>query len=202
MRPGPCSSNDVETFDEGSGERNAPAFLNDRTKGRTLFHCRNGSADAICAVSGEQGFAFDWRLSMATVPFNASNPTSNSAAALSLIGRIGIAGIFILSGLSKVAAPAATIGYIQSAGLPLPQVGLAIALLVELIGGAALVLGYRTRLVAAILAVFSIATALAFHSALGDQNQFIHFFKNVAIAGGLLNVIALGGGAWSLDARR
>ena len=57
-------------------------------------------------------------------------------------------------------------------------------------------------LVASVLAVFAIATALAFHSALGDQNQFIHFFKNVAIAGGLLNVIALGGGAWSLDARR
>lgn len=139
---------------------------------------------------------------MATVPINASAPAAGSAAALPLIGRIGIAAIFILSGLTKLAAPAATIGYIQSVGLPLPQVGLAIALLVELIGGAALVLGYRTRLVASILAVFSITTAFAFHSALGDQNQFIHFFKNVAIAGGLLNVMALGGGAWSLDARR
>ena len=108
----------------------------------------------------------------------------------------------VFTGLSKLAAPAATIGYIQSVGLPLPQVGLAIALVVELLGGVALILGYRTRLVASVLAVFAIATALAFHSALGDQNQFIHFFKNVAIAGGLLNVIALGGGAWSLDARR
>jgi putative oxidoreductase len=139
---------------------------------------------------------------MATVPFNAPAQATGSSAALPLIGRIVIAAIFLLSGLSKLAAPAATIGYIQSVGLPFPQVGLAIALLVELFGGAALVLGYRTRLVASILAVFSIATALAFHSALGDQNQFIHFFKNVAIAGGLLNVIALGGGAWSLDARR
>lgn len=140
---------------------------------------------------------------MATLPYTASTSSSSSLnAGLPLVGRIGIAAIFVLSGLSKLAAPAATIGYIQSAGLPLPQVGLAIAILVELVGGAALVLGYRTRIVAAVLAVFSIATALAFHSALGDQNQFIHFFKNVAIAGGLLNVIALGGGAWSLDARR
>lgn len=140
---------------------------------------------------------------MATLPYTASTSSSSSLnAVLPLVGRIGIAAIFVLSGLSKLAAPAATIGYIQSAGLPLPQVGLAIAILVELVGGAALVLGYRTRIVAAVLAVFSIATALAFHSALGDQNQFIHFFKNVAIAGGLLNVIALGGGAWSLDARR
>ncbi|MES2022440.1 MAG: DoxX family protein [Pseudomonadota bacterium] len=139
---------------------------------------------------------------MATLPLTATGRTSTSAAALPLIGRIAIAAIFVLSGVSKLAAPAATIGYIQSVGLPLPQVGFAIALIVELLGGVALILGYRTRLVAAVLAVFSIATALAFHNALGDQNQFIHFFKNIAIAGGLLNVIALGGGAWSLDARR
>jgi putative oxidoreductase len=115
--------------------------------------------------------------------------SSSTAGALPLIGRIAIAAIFVLS-------------YIQAAGLPLPQVGFAIALLVELGGGIALILGYRTRLVAAVLALFSIATALAFHNALGDQNQFIHFFKNVAMAGGLLNVVAFGGGAWSLDARR
>ena len=139
---------------------------------------------------------------MATLPLTATARSSTSAAALPLIGRIAIAAIFVLSGVSKLAAPAATIGYIQSVGLPLPQVGFAIALIVELLGGVALILGYRTRLVAAVLAVFSIATALAFHNALGDQNQFIHFFKNIAIAGGLLNVIALGGGAWSLDDRR
>ena len=57
-----------------------------------------------------------------------------------------------------ITAPAATIGYIQSVGLPLPQVGLAIALVVELLGGVALILGYRTRLVASVLAVFAIAT--------------------------------------------
>lgn len=139
---------------------------------------------------------------MATLLLDTKTASSSQAGALPLIGRIAIAVIFLLSGFSKLAAPAATIGYIQSAGLPLPQAGFAIALLVELGAGTALVLGYRTRLVAAVLALFSIATALAFHNALGDQNQFIHFFKNVAIAGGLLNVIALGGGAWSLDARR
>jgi len=139
---------------------------------------------------------------MATLPLDATNGSSNAAAALPLIGRIGIAAIFLLSGISKLTAPAATIGYISSVGLPFPEVGLAIALVVELLGGAALILGYRTRAVAAILAVFSIATAFAFHNALGEQNQFIHFFKNVAIAGGLLNIVAFGGGALSLDARR
>ena len=140
---------------------------------------------------------------MATLPLNTTSTTASPAgSALPLLGRVGIAAIFVLSGFSKLAAPAATIGYIQSTGLPLPQLGLAIAILVELVGGIALVLGYRTRIVATILAGFSIATAVVFHSALGDQNQCIHFFKNVAIAGGLLNVIALGGGTWSLDARR
>lgn len=139
---------------------------------------------------------------MATAPFPTATTPTKVQAALPLVGRVGIAAIFLLSGLSKLAAPAATIGYIAASGLPLPQLGYAIALLVELAGGAALVLGYRTRLVAAILAAFSLATAFAFHSALGDQNQFIHFFKNLAMAGGLLQVVAFGAGAWSLDARR
>lgn len=139
---------------------------------------------------------------MATAPFPTTATPTNVQSALPLVGRIGIAAIFVLSGLSKLAAPAATIGYIAASGLPLPQLGYAVALLVELVGGAALVLGYRTRLVAAILALFSLATAFAFHSALSDQNQFIHFFKNIAMAGGLLQVVAFGAGAWSLDARR
>jgi putative oxidoreductase len=139
---------------------------------------------------------------MATLPLDTKTSSSSQAGALALVGRIAIAAIFLLSGFSKLSDPSSTIGYIQSAGLPLPQVGYAIALLVELGGGIALVLGYRTRIVAAILAVFSIVTALAFHSALGDQSQFINFFKNVSMAGGLLNVVAFGGGAWSLDARR
>jgi putative oxidoreductase len=140
---------------------------------------------------------------MATLPLADGAPrTANPAAALPLVGRIGIAAIFLLSGVAKLSTPGATIGYIAASGLPLPQLGLAIALLVELVGGLALVLGYRTRLVAGILAAFSIVTAFAFHGALGDQNQFIHFWKNVAIAGGLLNVVAFGAGAWSFDARR
>lgn len=139
---------------------------------------------------------------MASLPFDAPYGAKSAPTILPLAGRIAISAIFVLSGVSKLADPAATIGYIQSVGMPFPQLALAIAVLVELVGGVALVLGYRTRAVAAVLALFSVVAAFAFHGALGDQNQFIHFFKNIAIAGGLLNVIALGGGAWSLDARR
>jgi putative oxidoreductase len=143
---------------------------------------------------------------MTTIASAASTPSArglaSDSAALPLAGRAGIAAIFVLSGVAKLTAPAATIGYIASAGLPMPALGLAIAVLVELGGGLALVLGYRTRLVAALLAAFSIATAFAFHNDLADQNQFIHFFKNIAIAGGLLQIVAFGGGRLSLDARR
>ena len=133
---------------------------------------------------------------------SASSSASSQPGLVPLLGRILIAAIFLLSGISKITAPAMMIGYIQSAGLPLPTVGLAIAIATEIGGGTALVLGYRTRLVAAVLAIFSIATALAFHNNLADQNQFIHFFKNVAMAGGLLQVVAFGAGRFSLDARR
>jgi len=139
----------------------------------------------------------------ATAPASIAAERSNTAgtATLPLVGRILIAAIFLLSGASKVAAPAATIGYIQSVGLPLPALGFAIAVLVEIGGSIALVAGYRTRLVAAIMALFTVATALAFHSDLADQNQFVHFFKNLAMAGGLLQVVAFGAGRFSLDAR-
>ena len=128
--------------------------------------------------------------------------SKSSSDTLAIAGRVMIAAIFILSGASKLADPAGTIGYIASAGLPLPQLAFAGAATIELLGGLALVLGYRTRLVALALAIFSILAALGFHSALADQNQFIHFFKNIAMAGGLLQVVAFGGGRFSLDARR
>lgn len=129
----------------------------------------------------------------------ASNLTSTLVP---LVGRGMISAIFLLSGLSKIAAPAMTIGYIQSVGLPAPSVAFGLSVFVELAGGLALLLGYRTRAVAAVLALFSLVTAAVFHNALGDQNQFIHFFKNIAMAGGLLHVVAFGGGRISLDARR
>ena len=133
---------------------------------------------------------------------SATDSSVTLSASASLAGRVLLSAIFVLSGISKVSAPAGMIGYIESVGLPFPNLALAIAILVEVVGGIALILGYRTRLVAAGLALFSVATALAFHNELADQSQFIHFFKNIAMAGGLLQVAAFGAGRFSLDARR
>jgi len=139
--------------------------------------------------------------SVAAVETRSGIGLGSFANSIALIGRILLAAIFILSGFGKVADPAGTIGYITAAGLPIPQLAYAGAVLVELGGGIALVLGYRTRLVAAALALFSILAALSFHTGFADQNQMIHFLKNFAMAGGLLQVVAFGAGRFSLDAR-
>jgi len=118
-----------------------------------------------------------------------------------LAGRILIAAPFLLSGVGKIAAPVATQGYIAAMGLPLPAVAYAIAIAAEVGGGLLLLLGYRARLIAAAMAVFTLATALGFHTHFADQNQMIHFMKNLMIMGGLLQVAAFGAGQFSLDAR-
>jgi putative oxidoreductase len=123
-------------------------------------------------------------------------------ALLPLAGRIAIAAIFLLSGLNKLAAPVSTIAYIQASGLPLPPLAFGISAAVEVLGGIALILGFRTRITATVMTLFTLATALSFHTNFTDQNQFIHFWKNVAMAGGLLQVIAFGAGRYSLDNRR
>jgi putative oxidoreductase len=119
---------------------------------------------------------------------------------LPLLGRVLIGAPFILSGLSKLATHEATVGYISSVGLPLPEVGWIIAIVVELAGGLLLISGYRSRLVALVLALFALATAVFFHRNFADQNQMIHFLKNVMLAGGLLQIVYFGAGPMSIDA--
>ncbi|MFM0169852.1 DoxX family protein [Paraburkholderia sediminicola] len=131
-----------------------------------------------------------------------NSTSANTYQTLPLIGRILIAAIFLVSGFSKLTAPGATIGYIGSLGLPVPLLGYLGSMVLELVGSVLLIVGYRTRLVAVLLAVYAIITALIFHHALGDQNQMFHFLKNVAMAGGLLQVVAYGAGAFSFDNRR
>ncbi|GGF42158.1 LysR family transcriptional regulator [Aliidongia dinghuensis] len=120
---------------------------------------------------------------------------------IALVGRILLAVLFLMSGLGKLAAPAATQGYIAAVGLPLPVAAYVGATGVEIIGGLLLIAGLQTRLVAAGLAVFTLLTAVFFHNNFADQNQMIHFMKNVAIMGGLLQVAVFGAGGFSLDRR-
>lgn len=127
---------------------------------------------------------------------------STSTAAAALCARLLMSAVFLISGLSKLSNAEGTMAYIASAGLPFPEFSLGVAVLVEILGSVLLIVGYRTRLVAVLLAIFSIVAALAFHYQFQDQNQFIHFLKNLAIAGGLLQVAAFGPGSLSVDGRR
>lgn len=116
--------------------------------------------------------------------------------------RVLLAILFLVSGFGKLAAPAATKAYIVSAGLPLPDVAYLIAVLVEVGLALALLLGYRTRIVAALMAAFVVATAIGFHAPWADPSQMTAFLKNLAITGGLLQVAAYGAGDFALDALR
>lgn len=121
-------------------------------------------------------------------------------AVLSLLGRAGLSLIFIISGWGKIAGYAATQGYMEAMGVPGALLPLVIAL--ELGGGLAILAGAFTRWVAFALAAFSVAAALIFHADFADQMQAISFWKNVAIAGGLLLLAAQGPGALSVNSRR
>lgn len=126
---------------------------------------------------------------------------------LALIGRILLAIVFVPAGFGKIAGFAGTVGYATAMGLPLPQVGVAIALVIELFGGLALLIGFRTQIAAIALAVFTLVASFYFHAfwAVPAEQQMVQqlmFFKNIAITGGLLAFAAFGAGAFSLDARR
>jgi len=126
---------------------------------------------------------------------------------LSFIGRLLLAALFLPAGISKIGGFAGTAGYIASKGLPLPEVGAAIAVAVEILGGLALILGFGTRLAALALALFTLVATFIFHNYWGvpaDQAfvQQLMFNKNIAVVGGLLVLAAHGAGAWSLDAKR
>ncbi|QDE39050.1 DoxX family protein [Luteibacter pinisoli] len=120
----------------------------------------------------------------------------------SLIGRVLMCSLFIVSGIGKVAAPGATKAYIVSAGLPLPDLAYLAAVAVELGLGTLLLLGFKTKWVAALMALFTLATAFTFHAHFNDPNQQVHFLKNLSIAGGLVQFAIWGAGAWSLDGLR
>jgi len=118
-----------------------------------------------------------------------------------LIGRLLIGLPFLMSGVSKLTTYAATTAYIGSVGLPLAPLGWAIAVAFEIGGGLLLVLGFQVRAVALALAMFVLATAVFFHRNFADQNQMIHFLKNIMMTGGLLQIAHFGAGRYSLDAR-
>jgi putative oxidoreductase len=118
-----------------------------------------------------------------------------------LLGRILMSAIFIWGGYEKAMGSTATIAYFSKEGLFMPGAAFALALVVEIVGGILFLIGWRARLTALVLAVWCVATAVVAHRHFGDQNQMIHFMKNICMAGGFLQVVAFGAGRLSVDRR-
>jgi putative oxidoreductase len=125
-------------------------------------------------------------------------------SALNLIGRILIVALFLPAGLSKLAAFEGTLGYFASLGIPAPTFALAATIVIEIVGGIALLVGFKTRMFAIILALFTLAAAVTGHAfwAAPADAAFIAqllFFKNIAVMGGLLVLASAGAGSFSID---
>ncbi|MFW6699074.1 DoxX family protein [Acinetobacter pittii] len=115
---------------------------------------------------------------------------------LTLIARFLLALIFILAGWGKISAYAATEGYMHAMGVPNDLLPLVI--LLELGGGLSLLLGFQTRFVSALLAVFCVLTGFIFHSESDQINQMM-MLKNISMAGGFIALMLLGAGRFSID---
>ena len=136
-----------------------------------------------------------------------TNMNNSLQDTLALVGRLLLAWLFVPAGFGKIAGFSGAVGYATSVGLPLPEVGVAVGLLIELLGGLMLLVGFMVRPAAVLLAFFTLVASFFFHaywSLPADQAimQQLMFNKNLAISGGLLAFAAFGAGRWSLDAKR
>jgi putative oxidoreductase len=121
-----------------------------------------------------------------------------------LVARLLMAAIFVVFGCRKVLAFAGTVGYFTKLGFPAPEVMVVIAIIIEVGGGLLLAIGWKTRWIAWLLAVFTVIAMLMAHrywefDAAQYANQMTHFFKNLCIIGGLLMVASFGPGPISVD---
>jgi putative oxidoreductase len=124
--------------------------------------------------------------------------------ALNLLGRLLIVALFLPAGLSKLTGFDGTVGYFASLGLPLATLAVVVAIIAEVLGGIALLVGFQTRIVAILLAIFTLAASItghAFWAAPADAAfiQQLLFLKNIAVIGGLLVLASAGAGKFSID---
>jgi putative oxidoreductase len=117
------------------------------------------------------------------------------------LGRLLMSSLFIWDGVRQLLSPSVFAQYFASVHVPLPNVAVWLSIPIHLLAGMALLVGFKTRWAAALLAVLSVATAFGVHLPIGDQDNMIHFYKNLVMTGGFLYVIAVGAGAVSIDCK-
>jgi putative oxidoreductase len=123
----------------------------------------------------------------------------NTKTYLLPLARLLMSSLFIWDGIVQARNPAGTIQYFTSVHVPVPDVAVWISIAIHLIGGVALLVGFKTRWAAALLILLCLGTAFGVHLPIGDRANMIHFYKNLAMTGGLLYVIAFGAGSVSID---
>jgi len=133
--------------------------------------------------------------------------SNSSGSVVPLLGRILVSVVFILGGVGKITGFSMEEGMVAAKHLPMPAVALGIALVIELVGGLAILLGLFTRFTSWILFLYLVPTTLLFHNFWAFQGMdridtMIHFEKNLAIMGGLLILATYGAGAYSVDSSR
>ena len=129
-------------------------------------------------------------------------PASSAASSpVILAARVLLSILFIFAGFGKLTAISATAGWFGSIGLPAPMVTTVVVGLVELVGGLAILVGFRTRIAALVLALFTLAATAIAHLDFSDAMQVLMLQKNLAITGGLLLLALVGAGALSVDRR-
>jgi len=121
-------------------------------------------------------------------------------ASAALVGRLLVASLFMLEGLSKIRGYDLAVAYMER--FAVPSALLPLAILLELGGALLLAIGWQARLAALALAIFSILAAVLFHANFSDRNQVLHLEKDLAIAGGLLVLFAFGPGKYAIKARK
>jgi len=117
------------------------------------------------------------------------------------VGRFLMSSLFIWDGMRQMLSPSVFAQYFGSVHVPLPNVAIWISIPIHLLGGLAVLVGFKTRWAAALLALLCVGTGFGVHLTIGDEDNMIHFYKNLVMTGGFLYVIAFGAGAISIDGK-
>jgi putative oxidoreductase len=134
---------------------------------------------------------------MSTMATRTTPPAIN--AYLPVLARVLMSSLFIWDGVLQLRDPARTATYIASLNIPIPNVAVWLSIAIHLLGGLAILIGFKTRWAAAVLLLLCLGTAFGIHLPAGDMANMINFYKNLVMAGGFLYVIAFGAGAVSAD---
>jgi putative oxidoreductase len=123
----------------------------------------------------------------------------NRKAYLLPVARLLMSGLFIWDGILQLRDPGGTTEYFDSLHVPVPELAVWVSIIIHLLGGLAILAGFKTRWAAAVLSLLCVGTAFGVHLPAGDTENMINFYKNLVMTGGFLYVISFGAGAMSYD---